>query len=274
MRVISPIATLLGASLLSLSAARQVPATPQAAEAPGIPRGERGTRRAPSPATHAGGPRSLARRIPALCARARRHRGWRRRRRQGRRGPAAEGLRLRRRREEAAGGRRGDAVPPGLGLQALHLDRRHAAGRARQARPRRRRQPVPRLRDSAGPGGRAGAGARPHDPHGGIRGGPQGADLRGPVAHCDARGHGERLGAGADLRGRHDARLLELRHGPCRLPGRAHVRALLRRLPRPEHLRAARHAALQLSASHCPRPWRPTWPRATRSPPGSPRATS
>jgi hypothetical protein len=37
MRVISPIATLLGASILSLSALGQVPATPQAAEAPGIP---------------------------------------------------------------------------------------------------------------------------------------------------------------------------------------------------------------------------------------------
>ena len=39
MRVISPIATLLAASLLSLSALGQVPATPQAAEAPGtVPR--------------------------------------------------------------------------------------------------------------------------------------------------------------------------------------------------------------------------------------------
>ncbi|HWN07654.1 MAG TPA: serine hydrolase domain-containing protein [Steroidobacteraceae bacterium] len=37
MRVISPIATLLSTSLLSLSAVAQVPATPQAAEAPGIP---------------------------------------------------------------------------------------------------------------------------------------------------------------------------------------------------------------------------------------------
>jgi CubicO group peptidase (beta-lactamase class C family) len=37
MRVISPIATFLGASLLSLSAVAQVPATPQSAEAPGIP---------------------------------------------------------------------------------------------------------------------------------------------------------------------------------------------------------------------------------------------
>src|SRR5688572_25918908 len=37
MRVISPIATLLAASLISLSALGQVPATPQAAEAPAIP---------------------------------------------------------------------------------------------------------------------------------------------------------------------------------------------------------------------------------------------
>ncbi len=37
MRVISPIATFFGASLLSLSAVAQVPATPQSAEAPGIP---------------------------------------------------------------------------------------------------------------------------------------------------------------------------------------------------------------------------------------------
>ena len=72
----------------------------------------------------------------------------------------------------------------------------------------------------------------------------QGADLRGPGAHQDDRGNAEELGARAHLQGRHDARLLELRHCPRGLHRRAGVGPVVRRLPRPEHLRAARHAAL------------------------------
>ena len=59
---------------------------------------------------------------------------------------------------------------------------------------------------------------------GGLRGSAQGADLRGPGAHRDARRRPEGLGAGAHLQGRHDARLLQLRHRARRLHRRARPR--------------------------------------------------
>ena len=61
---------------------------------------------------------------------------------------AVQGLWLCRRRARTAG-RSGDhAVPSGLGVEALHLDGRDAAGRAGQDRSRRGRQHVPRFQDS------------------------------------------------------------------------------------------------------------------------------
>ena len=54
---------------------------------------------------------------------------------------------------------------PGLGVEAVHLDRGHAAGRAGQDRSRRRRQQVPRLQDPAARR-QADHHAQPHDAHG------------------------------------------------------------------------------------------------------------
>ena len=123
--------------------------------------------------------RGLARRFHPVRACERQHRRRNNRRREGWPGAAREGLWLRRHRKEAACRSASHAIPPWIGLKALHLDCRHAAGRARQARTRRRRQPVPRLQDSARSGRRAPATARHHDPHARFRGGNQGAHLRG-----------------------------------------------------------------------------------------------
>ena len=246
MRAISPIATFLSASLaLPLGRTRAGAAAAHgAAEATGRSKRPRHVEVAGRPAAHARGSRGLARRIhPYALAR----------------GNIAGGIvvvvkdgqvllqkgygyaDVEKRKPVDPGA---DAVPPGLGLEALHLDRRHAAGRARQARPRRRRQPVPRLQDSAGPGWRAAHDARPHDPHAGLRGGGQGTDFRGSERASCRSGDAEELGAGTHLQGRHDARLLELRDRPRRLHRRARLGPVVRRLSRPEHLRAARHGAL------------------------------
>ena len=88
---------------------------------------------------------------------------------------------------------RPDPVPARLGLQAVHLDRGDAAGRAGQARPRRRRQPVPRFQDS-GLRGQAGHDAPDHDPHGRLRGAGQGPDRHRsrqrsrPTTSCSSAG--------------------------------------------------------------------------------------
>ena len=74
-----------------------------------------------------------------------------------------------------------DAVPARLDLQAVHLDRGDAAGRAGQGRPRRRRQQVPRFQDSA-LRGQADHPPQPHDPHAGLRGAGQGPDHARPEA--------------------------------------------------------------------------------------------
>ena len=68
-----------------------------------------------------------------------------------------------------------DPVPPRLDLQAVHLDRGHAAGRAGQARPRRRRQQyldfkIPPYE------GKPVTLRQHHDPHRRVRGAGQGPD--------------------------------------------------------------------------------------------------
>ena len=85
-----------------------------------------------------------------------------------------------RRRRSARRSIRSTRFPPRLGLEALHLDRGDAAGRAGQARPRRRRQHVPRFQDPAARR-QADHAAQHHDPHRGLRG-----ELQGPD-HVDAR---------------------------------------------------------------------------------------
>ena len=101
-------------------------------------------------------------------------------------GPDAARLRLCRRRQAHAGVARNDAVPHRLGVQADHLDRGHAAGRAGQARPRRRRQHLPRLQDSR-LRRQADHAAQHHDAHGRLRGNRPAADQRQPGRHGSAR---------------------------------------------------------------------------------------
>ena len=180
---------------------------------------------------------------------ARQHPRSRRRRRQGRRGPRAERLRLRRCREAKAGRSGADTVPPGLRLQALHLDGCDAAGRARKVRPRRRRQPVPRLQDSAGTRRRAGHAAKHHDPHAGLRRGGQGVDHREPGSAHPARRGRESVDSEPHLQGRHDAGVFELCDSPRGIHGRARLGPDIRRLPRPEYLPAAWHDELVVPAA-------------------------
>ncbi len=172
---------------------------------------DRGTRSADQPATHARGCRGLARRIHEFCARARRHPGRGRRHRERRPGSPAERLRLCRCGEAEAGRCGADAVPPGLGVKALYLDGRHAAGRARQARPRCRREHLPRLQDPAGTRRRAAHVAKRHDPHAGIRRGGQGTDYREPRTAHPAGRRRQAVDPESHLQGRHDAGVLELR---------------------------------------------------------------
>ena len=141
----------------------QLPTPPITAAPQGTPAADRNRRQC------------LARRLPALCDRQGRHSGRRGCRRQGRPGPDRAGLRLFERRQEDQGRPEADAVPARVDLQALHLDRADAAGRAGQGRPQRRRQQVHRLQDSA-LRGQADHGPQPDDPHAGLRGGGQGPD--------------------------------------------------------------------------------------------------
>src|SRR5438477_1771067 len=93
------------------------------------------------------------------------------RRCEGRRALLREWLRLFRRCSSHAGQRRPVALPYRLDEQAVHMDRRHAVGRAGKARPRHGREQVPRLQDSRHLSEAADHAASHHDPHAGLRGG-------------------------------------------------------------------------------------------------------
>ena len=144
------------------------------------------------------GPQRLARRLHADLDRTREYPGRGGRRRQGRPDPHQPRLRLLRRRKAEEGRSRNDHVPSGLHLQIVHLDRGHAAGRAGQAEPRRGRQHLPRLQDSAAER-QAGHAAQHHDAHGGFRRAGHGPDRRRPEEVRSLRPDPEALGAQAGL---------------------------------------------------------------------------
>ncbi len=132
-----------------------------------------------------------------------------------------------------------DAVPHRLGVQADHLDCGYAAGRAGQARPRHRRQHLPRFQDSR-LRRQAGHPAQHHDAHGGFPGDGSPVDQRQPRRH----GHPRRIReerSRADLPAGRSSGLLQLRHGAGGIHRRARLRAVVRRICRATHPHAARH---------------------------------
>ena len=180
----------------------------------------------------------------------RRRRG---RRREGRPGVLPEGLWLRGHGEAHAGGSGADAVPSRLGLEAVHLDGDHAAGRAGQDRSRRRRQHVPEGLQGRRDLPRAGEGAQHHDAH---------RRLRGRRRRLPVRGHGRRSVAARRMAGFapagarsaaddrlqrwHERVVFELGHGAGRTHRRGRFGPVVRRVHRAAHLPAARHGAQHL----------------------------
>ena len=94
------------------------------------------------------------------------------------------------------------AVPPGLGVQAVHLDRGDAAGRAGQARPRRRTSTSTSTSRSRRARRQAGHAAQHHDPHRGHGRGDPRADRRRREAIAPLDDDPEALGARTHLRRR------------------------------------------------------------------------
>ena len=134
---------------------------------------------------------------------------------------------------------------PGLDLQALHLDRGDAAGRAEEARSRCGREHLSRFHDPAHlrPTRHP---ARSDDPSPRFRGIDQAALHRGSATHAVDRRRAEGVGAGTDLPAGRPAGLLELRRDACRLYRRARVGREIRGLYRASHLPAAWHDAFDL----------------------------
>ena len=164
------------------------------------------TAAAPCEAAHGGRRRGVARRRHAHGAQDHGHARRDGLGREGRPDPVREGLRLRGHGEAHAGRCAHHALPSGLGLEALHLDRGDAAGRSRQARPRRRREQVPRLPD---PGLRRQAdhAAQHHDAPHRLRGGGEGPHhLHGRGTH--GRADGEEVHPAADLSAGNDRRAI------------------------------------------------------------------
>ncbi len=194
----------------------------------------------------------------------RRHRGRDSRDRQGRRAAAQPRLRICGCREARARFRGGHAVPTCVHLEAVHLDRGHAAGRSRQARSRSRHQRIPGFQDRRlrRPADQA---APPHDAHRRLRRVAARLARRECQRREAARRRAEGQHPGAHLSAGHRARLLELRRIARGLHRRARVRHAVRAVHRGAHLQAAEDGALDLPADDAGRVARASLEQLCRS---------